>query len=181
MGSAVSLPSIYRDRILALIRESGTSIRALASLSGLPKSTLARQLETGDLPLAHYLALCRALRVDPGDALSTPAELTADARAIADVIRPLSPAERYALRTMIESAVELRTAAVAEDRRHAGEARDRVAVNAGENRTRSAPLDMAALPATIDDDTPHGVRLADVRRRIAADAADTGERRRKGD
>jgi len=122
MGTlAESARSSIRDRLLAIIRASGYSVRQLAAIVALPPETLRRYVARGEMPVSSFLAIARALRLDPAAILdaSDPGTVT-DARRIADLIAPLGPAERSALRGLLEAAVELRTAAVLSDRAHAG-------------------------------------------------------------
>jgi len=148
MGTlAESARSSIRDRLLAIIRASGYSVRQLAAIASLPPETLRRYVTRGEMPVSSFLAIARALRLDPaailGDASSDAGNVT-EARRIADLIAPLGPAARPALPGLLEAAVELRTAAVLSDRQHAGE-----------RARQPAPLDVRTLP-TLDDghDTP---------------------------
>lgn len=150
--AAPSSPGIT-DRLLSIIRASGFSLRQLAALSSIPPETLRRYISRGDMPITSFLAIARALRLDPAAVLVDDAGTVTEARRIADLIAPLGPAERSALRGLLEAAVELRTAAVYADRLHAGD-----------RPPRPAP-DVLALPTT--DDEPHTPEP-------------TGRRRRKG-
>lgn len=127
------------ERIRAILSESRLSIAQLSALTGVPRSTLARQLRSGDLWLSTAIAICRALDVPPAVVFgpSDPHAVTESSR-IATLLDALSPAERLALRAVIESAVELRTAAVHADRLH-------------------------AAPTTTPDEQPYGRRRDDRR------------------
>jgi len=146
-----------RDRLLAIIRASGLSVRAVAELSGVAPTTLARWIESGAMPLDGFLAVCRALRIDPGQLLIDDAINVSEARRIADLLSGLSNAERYALRSMIESAIELRTAAIIEDRTRAGErGAHRSAFGAGSEAAPRTPVGVAVIDElpTADTATP---------------------------
>jgi len=143
MGTlAESARSSIRDRLLAIIRASGYSVRQLAALAALPPETLRRYVTRGEMPVSSFLALARALRLDPAAILDAgdPGNVT-EAQRIADLIAPLGPAERSALRGLLEAAVELRTAAVLSDRQHAG-------LKAPPSRVTAS--DVLALP-TLDE------------------------------
>lgn len=111
------------EKLRAAVAASGYSISQLAALCRIPRSTLHRQIASGELWLDTFIRLCSALRVDPATLLdAADAATVTDARRLADLLAPLAPAERYALRALVESAVQLRTAAVQADRLHAGQA-----------------------------------------------------------
>lgn len=114
-------PPELASRLRTLIRESGVTLRQLAAITGIPRSTLARIVADGRIWADDLVAICAALSVSPSALLGdTPPASLAEAVRIAEMLSPLTDSERYALRSVIEAAVELRTAAVAEDRRHAG-------------------------------------------------------------
>ena len=115
--------SPLREKLRAAIAASGLSIAQLAALCQIPRSTLHRQIASGELWLDTFCRICSSLRIDPATLLeANDAATVTDARRLADLLAPLATAERHALRALVETAVQLRTAAVAADRLHAGQA-----------------------------------------------------------
>lgn len=108
------------EKLRIIIRDSGLSVSSLAHLTGIPKSTLARQITSGDLWVSAFVRICAVLRIPPATLLGEPdASVIAEARRMAELLAGLSVAERHALVSIVRSAVELRTAAVVADRAHA--------------------------------------------------------------
>lgn len=121
MSTALKTPATIAESIRATIRASGLNISELSALTGVPRSTLHRQIVSGEIWLDVFLALCHALKTDPATILaSADPDATPDAAAIVGLLNRLGRSERAALKGVIESAVELRAAAVETDRMREG-------------------------------------------------------------